>query len=398
MQGRKLILSVFVLLFSTAYAFSQSETFKPVVNNLALYKQKKDLKFLTAAKKSVDSLVTTHADSLDIKKSVYRALVNSTIAYEDSLNTLKQPATLFPQTVDLLEKICKNKKAVSYQDQIDYIKRCLANVYIRQGFQYMNTSDFVNAEQSFLKAQKYVPSFKQLNFYIAYSNNKLGNLQDAAKYYTNLIDADTARASYIEAAANIYQSIGDTAKAVATIQKGLKRFPNDKLLLLNAANIYNNQKAYGLLLPLLEPLLNSYPNSADVAFVAANCYDNLDQYKKRAKDLLKAAESSNPSALRAWAASWIDSLIRLSGLTLTPQLPVRVDDWIDQLENFTREKLAETRTLSAAQFVLARAHGLDRDRDVVRGLVDLLHRQRGQSPWVDFHAADGRRLDRSPPF
>ena len=91
MQGRKLILSVLVLLFSTAYAFPQSETFKPVVNNLALYKQKKDLKFLTAAKKSVDSLVTTHADSLDIKKSVYRALVNSTIVYEDSLNTLKQP-------------------------------------------------------------------------------------------------------------------------------------------------------------------------------------------------------------------------------------------------------------------------------------------------------------------
>lgn len=290
MQGRKLTLSVLVLLFSAAYAFSQSETFKPVVNNLALYKQKKDLKFLTAAKKSVDSLVTTHADSVDIKKSVYRALVNSTIVYEDSLNTLKQPATLFTQTVDLVEKICKNKKAVSYQDQLDYIKRCLANVYIRQGFQYMNTSDFVNAEQSFLKAQKYVPSFKQLNFYIAYSSNKLGNLQDAAKYYTNLIDADTARASYIEAAANIYQSMGDTAKAVATIQKGLKRFPNDKLLLLNAANIFNNQKAYGLLLPLLEPLFNSYPNSADVAFVAANCYDNLDQYKKAEACYLRAID------------------------------------------------------------------------------------------------------------
>lgn len=290
MQSRKLILSVLVLLFSTGFAFSQSETFKPVVNNLALYKQKKDLKFLVAAKKSADSLVTTHADSLDIKKSVYRAVVNSTIVYEDSLNTLKQPATLFPQTVELVEKICKNKKVVSYQDQMDYIKRCLANVYIRQGFQYMRTSDFVNAEQSFLKAQKYVPSFKKLNFYIAYSSNKLGNLQEAARYYTNLIDADTARASYIEAAANIYQSMGDTAKAVATIQKGLTRFPNDKLLLLNAANIYNNQKAYGLLLPLLEPLLNNYPNSADVAFVAANCYDNLDQYKKAEACYLRAID------------------------------------------------------------------------------------------------------------
>jgi len=293
MQSRKVILSVLVLLFSTTYAFPQSETFKPVINNLALYKQKKDLKFLAAAKKSADSLVTTHSDSLDVKKSVYRALVNASIVYQDSLNTLKQPVTLFPQTVDLVEKISKNKKIVSYQDQMDYIKHCLANVYIRQGFQYMNTSDFVNAEQSFLKAQRYAPFFKQLNFYIAYSSNKLGNLQDAAKYYSNLIDADTARAAYIEAAANIYQSIGDTAKAMATIQKGLKRFPDDKLLLLNAANIYNNQKAYGLLLPLLEPLLNSYPNSADVAFVAANCYDNLDQYKKAEACYLRAVDMNS---------------------------------------------------------------------------------------------------------
>jgi ankyrin repeat protein len=86
---------------------------------------------------------------------------------------------------------------------------------------------------------------------------------------------------------------------------------------------------------------------------------NLDHYKKRAKDLLKAAESSDPIALRDWAAAWIDSLVRLSNLTLTPQLPVRLDHWTDQLENFAREKLSETRTLSAAQFVVARAHGFE---------------------------------------
>jgi tetratricopeptide (TPR) repeat protein len=290
MLNRKITLPVLILLFTTSFAFCQSEVFKPVVNNLALYKQKKDLKYLSAAKKSIDSLFTTHADSLDIQKNVYRALVNSTILYIDSLNKLKQPATLFPQTVELIDKISANKKVSSYQDQMDYIKRCMANVYIRKGFLYMNTSDFVNAEQSFLKAQKYVPSFKKLNFYIAYSNNKLGNLQDAAKYYNNLIDADTAKVEFIEAAANIYTSIGDTAKALDAIQKGRKRFPDDKLLLLNEANIYNNQKDYSLLAPLLQPLLSSYPNNASVSFVAANCYDNLNQYKSAENCYLKAID------------------------------------------------------------------------------------------------------------
>lgn len=290
MLNRKITITVFAILFATTFAFCQSEVFKPVVNNLASYKKKKDLKYLTAAKKSVDSLFTTHADSLDIQKNVYRALVNSTILYVDSLNTLKQPSTLFPKTVELVDKISASKKSNSFQDQMDYIKRCLANVYIRQGFDYMKTSDFLNAEEVFLKAKSYVPSFKKIDFFIAYSNNKLGNLKDAAKYYNNLIDADTAKVEYIEAAANIYTSIGDTAKALEAIKKGRKRFPDDRLLLLNEANIYNNQKQYDLLAPLLQPLLNNYPNSADVNFVAANCYDNLNKYKSAENYYLKAID------------------------------------------------------------------------------------------------------------
>jgi hypothetical protein len=113
MLNRKTTLPVLILLFTTSFAVCQSEVFKPVVNNLALYKQKKDIKYLTAAKKSIDSLFTTHADSLDIQKNVYRALVNSTILYIDSVNKLKQSATLFPQTVELIDKISANTRWIT---------------------------------------------------------------------------------------------------------------------------------------------------------------------------------------------------------------------------------------------------------------------------------------------
>lgn len=86
---------------------------------------------------------------------------------------------------------------------------------------------------------------------------------------------------------------------------------------------------------------------------------NLEHYKKRAKDLLKACHSSNPAAIREWAARWIDSLVRLADLTLSPQLPVRIDHGTDQLESFARDKLSETCTLAAAQFIIARAHGFE---------------------------------------
>src|SRR5258708_29504485 len=42
---------------------------------------------------------------------------------------------------------------------------------------------------------------------------------------------------------------------------------------------------------------------------------SLDQYKKLAKDLLKASRSSHPNAVGAWAADWIFSLLRLSDHT-----------------------------------------------------------------------------------
>jgi Ankyrin repeats (3 copies) len=105
---------------------------------------------------------------------------------------------------------------------------------------------------------------------------------------------------------------------------------------------------------------------------------NLDQYKKRAKDLLKASQSPDPTAIRVWAADWIASLVRLSDLTITPQLPVRIDHWTDELENFARKELPEpawgrthssvppseakrsdAATLTAAQFVIARAQGFE---------------------------------------
>lgn len=90
---------------------------------------------------------------------------------------------------------------------------------------------------------------------------------------------------------------------------------------------------------------------------------NLEQYKKLAKDLLNACKSGESQAIRAWADTWVHTLVRLSNLTITPELPVRIERWIDQLDEFARKKLkpsgANACVLSEAQFVIARAHGFE---------------------------------------
>src|SRR6201996_1520376 len=117
MQNRKLIPVLLLFSFTTSLAFCQSEVFKPVVNNLARYKQKKDLKFLAAAKKSIDSLITDKADSADLTKSVYKLVVYASIANTDTTNTLKMPADFVPKLAQLADKLNANKKRIRYTDQ-----------------------------------------------------------------------------------------------------------------------------------------------------------------------------------------------------------------------------------------------------------------------------------------
>lgn len=293
MLSRKIILSVLLVMFTAPLAFSQTEALKVVVNNLAYYRQKSELKYLSNAKKSVDSLIKTRSDSNNLAKNVYKAIVYSSIAYLDSTNKLNQPANFFDQTVQLVNKLTARGTIYKYQTEIDFAKRCLANVYIRHGFEQIKQRNYNNAVQSFQKAQGYAPNFGQLNAYIAYANTRSGNYQDAVKYYNGLLTADSVKTEFVAAATNIYKLMGDTAKALQTIQKGLKYLPNDKGLLLEEANIYNNQRDYKGLEPLLSKLLDQNPNNPEVVFLAANCYDHLEDYDRAESLYLRAVDLNN---------------------------------------------------------------------------------------------------------
>jgi ankyrin repeat protein len=97
-----------------------------------------------------------------------------------------------------------------------------------------------------------------------------------------------------------------------------------------------------------------YPNPQDVLPLPPR--PSLEQYRKRAKDLVKAHKSGDSGALRAWATQWIEALARLyewreSGKAITR--------YADQLEQFARDTLTRGAQLSSAQFVIARAHGFE---------------------------------------
>ncbi|HJZ97999.1 MAG TPA: ankyrin repeat domain-containing protein [Candidatus Solibacter sp.] len=63
---------------------------------------------------------------------------------------------------------------------------------------------------------------------------------------------------------------------------------------------------------------------------------SVEQYRKLAKDLVKACRTGDPGAISAWASRWKNA---------------------DEIAGFAQEKLASGCALTAAQFVIARAYG-----------------------------------------
>ena len=88
---------------------------------------------------------------------------------------------------------------------------------------------------------------------------------------------------------------------------------------------------------------------------------DLAQYRRRAKDLVKACRSGDPGAVRSWTTGWLDTLIRLRGVDVTPFVRESYDRAIEQIETEVRDKLASRDgagcTLLDAQRLIARAHG-----------------------------------------
>ncbi|MBS7563114.1 tetratricopeptide repeat protein [Mucilaginibacter sp. Bleaf8] len=293
MLSRKILVFSFLLLFTAPLAFGQSEALKSVVNSLAFYRQKGELRYLSSAKKSVDSLIVTKSDSSNLEKNIYKAIVYSSIAFVDSTNQLNNPPDFVAKTTKLVDALGEKKKIYKYPTELDFCKRCLSNVYIRLGFISIRSMEFATAVDNFKKAQSYTPTFAPLNAYIAYANSKNGNLQEAVKYYNTLLTADSTRTEYVLATANIYKTMGDTAKALNVLQKGRRFLPTEKSLLLEEANIYSNRGDYRALEPMLVKLLDENQANADVAFVAANCYDHLKQYDRAESLYLRAIELNN---------------------------------------------------------------------------------------------------------
>lgn len=99
-----------------------------------------------------------------------------------------------------------------------------------------------------------------------------------------------------------------------------------------------------------------YPNPQEALPLTPR--PNLEHYRKLAKDLVKACRSSEVTAIRVWASRWINRLATLHARLKTLQTAGEIDAAAGRVETFARQQFNGRRcSLTAAHFVIARAHG-----------------------------------------
>ncbi len=104
---------------------------------------------------------------------------------------------------------------------------------------------------------------------------------------------------------------------------------------------------------------------------------SVEQYRKLAKDLVKACRAGEPDAIGAWADRWVASLARATGRAGRPHARRELDRAADHVERFaTREVRGSGKracVLADAQFVIARSHGFTSWPAFVEHLDRLAH-------------------------
>jgi hypothetical protein len=85
---------------------------------------------------------------------------------------------------------------------------------------------------------------------------------------------------------------------------------------------------------------------------------NVEQYRKRAKDLVAIAQRGDDAAVRAWASDWLTALAKLLDAEITPFVQDSFDRAVETIAKRVLEKRARgPLALADAQFLIAQAHG-----------------------------------------
>lgn len=266
-------------------------------NNMNNYIKEKDPDYLVRAKTAIDK-ASVHPDTKDDAKTwVYRGQIYLLIyqkefkekmdAHKDITDPGKKsstahlesnPANLVEATNAFLRAKSLDVKGVSSDDWSKGLGDCyfyLQNSAISR----FNQKMYAEAYPMFELSADIVASdhkFDTLNTSNAAASAYNAKIYDkAAANYKKLTDAGYGKGNTWMMLGRVYAESGDSAKYIATISEGMKKYPNDADLLTEDVNLKMHQGQAAAAIEELNALVAQRPNDAQLNFVVGNVYDRM---------------------------------------------------------------------------------------------------------------------------
>ncbi len=138
-----------------------------------------------------------------------------------------------------------------------------------------------SAENPMLKGDSTVVNdtlVSQIAYYASLASMQLKDPNSVLKY-TPLVKTDKSVSRYgYEFSASAYRELGDTAKWIAELQEGVKKFPDHNYFFGNLLDYYNTSGKYKEALEFADAMVQRSPEDAHMQYVKGYLCQNLQKY------------------------------------------------------------------------------------------------------------------------
>ncbi|MFD2599373.1 tetratricopeptide repeat protein [Sphingobacterium corticis] len=275
----KLILTVGLTVGSLS-AFAQSGV-KEATNNFALYTQTGDLKHLENAKKFIDGVYKTRRDSSNVRINVTRAMVYSSIAYADSLRTIKMDKDKDPINLTLatLARLKPREKGTR-ESEMAYITQNLAAAYTYKANVALEEQRYDEAYSYFLKVKDLQPKNEDIIYNLALLADQTNQTDRAIEYYRQAIKSKSRQPIQYLELSRIFERNNKPTEARTTLEEGRSAYPDSKEILFKLIEVYSQQRNYAAIVPLAEQAVKLEPENVDLNYLAGFSFENVGNVDK----------------------------------------------------------------------------------------------------------------------
>ncbi|MHC1774048.1 MAG: tetratricopeptide repeat protein [Lentimicrobium sp.] len=305
---------------------------------------------------------------------------------------------------DALNKAYESyKKLLELDTKKEYYTEAIQNIFViseqlyNQGVNYFklgdslgSTAEYGKAMLSFEKAVDVNSTYGNVDtlaiFNAGLSADKAENFPKAKQYYGKVIEMNYPQPLVYNSLSDVYLKEKDTLQALATVQAGRQKYPENFSLLIAETNIYLAAKQNDKALANLKEAVKTDPMNPTIHYAVGVNYFNMNNLEEAEKSYLEAIKikpdyfeaNYNLGALYVnQAATLIDKAnkLPLSATAEYDALKLQADDVLRKsipfLETASRLDPSDKSTLLSLKEIYTRLNMLDKRKEVEAKLAGL---------------------------